>query len=52
MNYREVDINIYNPQKVISIFSLSNIYFGYVKETSYGDVSFTHPKHMFLIEAY
>ena len=28
-------------------FSLSNISFGCVKETSQGDVSLTHPKHMF-----
>ena len=29
-----------------SKFSLSNISFGRVKETSQGDVSFTHRKHM------
>ena len=30
-------------------FFLSNILFGLVIEMSQGDVSFTHPKHMFLI---
>ena len=42
-NYREVDIKIYNPQKLIIIgVFLSNICFWCVKETSLGDISFTH----------
>ena len=28
------------------VFSPSNISFGRIKETSQGDVSFKHPKHM------
>ena len=34
--------------KIISFFLLSNTSFGRVKETSQGDVSFTHPKLMLL----
>ena len=41
---------MYNPPKMVIIFVLflSNINFGHVKETSPGDVSFMHPKHMLL----
>ena len=48
-NYREVDIRIYNPQKWIIIsFFQSNTCFVCVKETSQGDVSFMHTKHVFV----
>ena len=53
--YREVDIKIYNPpppppppKRLLSVFLLSNIPFGCVKERSQGDVSFKHPKHLLL----
>ena len=46
-DYRAVDIKKYNPPKwLLSVFFLSNISFGRVKETSLGDVSFTNPKLM------
>ena len=48
-NYREVDIKIYiSKNNHYQTFYLSNISFGRVKETSQGDVSFTHPKYMIL----
>ena len=48
-NYREVNIKIFNPQKMIIFsFSLSNMCFVCVKETSHGDVSFIHPNRMVL----
>ena len=40
--------NIYPPKMIIISYFLSNICFVYVKETSQGDVSFTHTKHVFL----
>ena len=50
-NYWEVDIiNIKRPKMIIIIFFLSNICFLCIKETSHGDVSFTHPKHMLLLK--
>ena len=57
-NYREVDIKLYNHQKrffwelytfiVYQFFSLSNISFGCIKETSQRDFSFTNPKHVII----
>ena len=34
------------PNMIIINFFLSNISFGYLKETSHGDVSFMPPKHL------
>ena len=49
LNYREVDIKIYNPKMVTISFFLANILsFRHVKETSQGDVSFMALKHMIL----
>ena len=48
-NYREVDIELITPKNDYFHFFLSNISFGCVKETSQGDVSFMHPKHMLLL---
>ena len=49
LNYREVDINIYNPQKwLLSVFLANILGFGHIKETSQGDDSFMAPKHMIL----
>ena len=49
LNYRKIDIKIYNPKKSYQCFFLANILsFGLVKETSQGDVSFMAPKHMIL----
>ena len=45
--YREVDIKYITPQNVYyQFFLLSNIRVACVKETSQGDISFTHAKHM------
>ena len=47
-NFREVDIKVYNPKMIFIIFLLqSNACLGFVKETSQGDVSFTHPKRAY-----
>ena len=48
-NYR-IDIKYESAEMIIYQFVfLSNISFGCIKETSQGDVSFAHPKHMFNI---
>ena len=49
LNYREVDIKVYDPLKLTTItFFLSNICFGCVKETSIDNISFMHPKYVFI----
>ena len=48
-NFREVDLKVYNSSNDYYQLSFhSNICFVCIKETSYGDVSFTHTKYMFL----
>ena len=48
MGGRQNNTFAYNPAKIIIIsFFLSNICIVCVKETSYGDLSFMHTKHVF-----
>ena len=47
LNYREMNIKLYNHKMdIISVF-LSNICFGYVKETSAEGRVFSHQNHSF-----
>ena len=53
LNYGEVEITYFKPKNYYyQVFSLSNLCFGCVKETSQGDVSYTSPQHMFFIDSY
>ena len=52
-NYREVEIKICYPKNnLFTGFFLSKISFGCAKETSQGDVNFTHPKKYVIIASY
>ena len=49
LNYREADMRIYIPKNdYYHLFLSNNICFVCIKDTPQGDVSFTHPNHMFL----